>query len=93
MALEILFLLTKEDRRIKGLNVFHNSYLYSAYADDETFFLRDITSIKEMVNSFHIFSRFSGLRLYLSKCEIAGIGVLKRGSLWYAICRFSFGCN
>ena len=30
-----------------------------------------------MVNSFHIFSRFSGLRPNLSKCEIAGIGVLK----------------
>ena len=30
-----------------------------------------------MVNSFHIFSRFSGLRPNLSKCEIACIGVLK----------------
>ena len=30
-----------------------------------------------MVNSFHIFSRFLALRLNLSKCEIAGIGVLK----------------
>ena len=30
-----------------------------------------------MVNSFHIFSRFSGLRPNLSKCEIASIGFLK----------------
>ena len=30
-----------------------------------------------MVNSFHISSRFSGLRPNLSKCDIAGIGVLK----------------
>ena len=30
-----------------------------------------------MVNSFHIFSRFSGLRPNLSKCGIACIGVLK----------------
>ena len=30
-----------------------------------------------MVNSFHIFSSFSGLRPNLSKCEIAGTGVLK----------------
>ena len=42
-----------------------------------TFFLKDVNSIKEMVNSFHIFSRFSGLRPNISKCEIAGIGVLK----------------
>ena len=30
-----------------------------------------------MVNNFHILSRFSGLGPNLSKCEIAGIGVLK----------------
>ena len=30
-----------------------------------------------MVNSFHIFSRFSGLRPNLSKSEIAGLGFLK----------------
>ena len=30
-----------------------------------------------MVKSCHIFSRFSGLRSNISKCEIAGIGVLK----------------
>ena len=30
-----------------------------------------------MINSFHIFSRFSGLIPNLSKCEIAGIGLLK----------------
>ena len=41
------------------------------------FFLKDVNSIQEMVNSFHIFSRFSGLRPNLSKCETAGIGILK----------------
>ena len=43
----------------------------------QLFFLKDVNSIKEMVNSFHIFSRFSGLRPNLSKCEIACIGVLR----------------
>ena len=77
LAFEILFLLIKENPHIKGLNIFDHCYLYSAYADDTTFFLKDVNSIKEMVNSFHIFSSFSGLRPNLSKCEIAGIGVLK----------------
>ena len=77
LALEILFLLIKENPHIKGLNIFDHCYQYSAYADDTTFFLKDVNSIKEMVNSFHIFSRFSGLRTNLSKCEIASIGVLK----------------
>ena len=77
MAFEILFLLTKENPHIKGLNILDHCYLYSAYTDDTTFFLKDVNCIKEMINSFHIFSRFSGLRPNLSKCEIAGIGVLK----------------
>ena len=72
-----LFLLIKEKPRIKELNIFYQWYLYSVYADDTTFFIKDINSIKEMVNRFHIFSRFSGLRANLSKFEIAGIGVLK----------------
>ena len=77
LAFEILFLLIKENPHIKGLNIFYHCYLYSAYADDSTFFLKDVNSIKEMVNSFHIFSSFPGLKPNLSKCEIAGIGVLK----------------
>ena len=77
LAFEIIFLLIKENPHIKGLNIFDHCYLYSGYADDATFFLKDVNSIKEMVNSFHIFSSFSGLRPNLSKCEIAGIGVLK----------------
>ena len=78
LGLEILFLLIKENPRIKGLNIFDHCFLYSTYADYTIFFLKDVNSIKEMINSFHIFSRFSGLRQSLSKCEIAGIGVLKR---------------
>ena len=71
-----LIILTKNPR-IKCLYIFDHCYLYSAYADGSTFFIKDINSIKKMVNSFHIFSRFSGLRPNLSKCEIAGIRVLK----------------
>ena len=77
LGFEILFLIIKENPHVKRLNIFYHCYLYSAYADDTTFFLKDVSSIKEMVNNFHIFSRFSGLRPNLSKCEIVGIGVLK----------------
>ena len=67
-AFEIVFLLIKEFPHIKGLNIFDHCYLCSAYADDTTYFLKDVNSIKEMINSFHIFSSFSGLRPNLSKC-------------------------
>ena len=67
LALEILFVLIKENPHIKWSNISYHCYLYSVYVDDTIFFLKDVNSIKIMVNSFHIFSRF----------ETAGMGVLK----------------
>ena len=78
LALEILFLLIKTKPEIAGLTIFDHCYLYSAYADDTTFFIKDTISIKNMVDTFHLFSEFSGLKPNLSKFEITGIGVLKR---------------
>ena len=77
LALEILFLLIKTKPEIAGLTIFDNCYLYSAYTDDTTFFLKDTISIKNMVDTFHLFSEFSGLKPNLSKFETTGIGVLK----------------
>ena len=77
LALEILFLLIKKKPGIAGLTIFDHCYLYSAYADDATFFLNDTIFIKNMVDTFHLFSDFSGLKLNLSKCEITGIKVLQ----------------
>ena len=38
LSLEILFLMIKENKKIKGLDLFDHHFLYSAYADDATFF-------------------------------------------------------
>ena len=77
LVLEILFQLIKSKPEIKGLTIFDHCYLYSAYADDTTFFLQDTISIKHMVDVFYLFSYFSGLKPNLKKSEIAGIGALK----------------
>ena len=77
LALEILFILIKLKPEIEGMTIFDYNYLYSAYADDTTFFLKDIISVKHMVDTSHFFSYFSGLKPNLTKSEIAGIGVLK----------------
>ena len=55
----------------------NHEYLYTAYADDTTFFLKNQTSVKNVLNDIESFSNFSGLRPNLDKCEIAGKGVLK----------------
>ena len=57
--------------------MFDKTFLYKACADDTTFFLKDVKSSIDLINIFDTFSKFSGLKPNKSKCEIAGIGVLK----------------
>ena len=77
LILEIVFLFTKENKKINGLNIFDKTFLYTAYADDTTFFLKDKKSVIELMNNFDTLSKFSGLKPNKSKCEIAGLGALK----------------
>ena len=60
LCLEIVFILIKANKRVKGINIFEHTYLYLAYADDTTFFLRDKISIKELFNTFATFSSIQG---------------------------------
>ena len=39
LALEVLSFLVRNNKDIKGLNIFDHLFLYTAYADDTTFFL------------------------------------------------------
>ena len=84
IALEVLFTLIKANSEIEGLQFFNHTFLYSAYADDTTFFLRNEKSATEVIKTFDKFSLFSGLKISNAKCEIAGIGV-KKGAMM-ALC-------
>ena len=77
LVLEIVFLMIKNNDRVKGLELFNHTFLYTAYADDTTFFLKNKESVLEVMKTFEMSSEYSGLRLNTTKCEIAGLGVLK----------------
>ena len=77
IALEVAFSLIKANSDIEGLRFFSHTFLYSAYADDTTFFLRDEKLATEVIKTFDKFSFFSGLKINNAKCKIAGIGVKK----------------
>ena len=62
---------------LKGITIFNHAFLYTAFADDSTFFLDDLLSVKNLIDTFTVFSLFSGLEANFSKCEIAGLGSLK----------------
>ena len=77
LVLEVVFALIKLNKKIEGLNILNNTFLYTAYADDTTFFVKNENSVVEIVNTFDYFSLYSGLKINRSKCEIAGIGSKK----------------
>ena len=61
VVLEIALLYIKENENVKGINVFNNIFLYSAYADDTTFFVSDEDSVTEVMKAFDMFSLLFGL--------------------------------
>ena len=85
IALEILFIMIKTNNVIKPLTLCASTFLYTAYADDATFFLKDETSVKALIDTMDLFSEYSDLKRNSDKCEIAGIGILK-GVQW-ALCK------
>ena len=73
----LVFIMIKTNKQIKGLSLFDYEFLYTAYADDTTFFLTNEKSVMEVMKSFDNFSLFCGLKVNRSKFEIAGIGTKK----------------
>ena len=53
-------------------------FLFTAYADDPTFFFKDIASVIILVNTFKLFSCFFGLKPNVNRCEIACSGILEK---------------
>ena len=77
IALEVLFILIKKDSKIKPLEILNETFLYSAYADDATFFLNDLESVEALINVLKDFYKYSDLNPNYDKCEISGIGASK----------------
>ena len=57
IALEIIFLLIKNDSSTKGIKTFDYVFLYRAYADDSTFFLKNLASVKKLLDIFFYYSK------------------------------------
>ena len=75
--LEVVFRIIRETSNIEGFQIFQKKFIYTAYTDDTTFFLKNTESVINQLEIIKHFSQFSGLKPNKSKCEIAGIDVLK----------------
>ena len=74
---EVVFTVIKSNQNIDKLRIFEHGFLYTAYANDTTLFIKNQTSVIEILKVFDQISNISGLKPNKSKFEITGIGALK----------------
>ena len=67
----MLCVFVRNNKDIKGLDIFDHPFFYTTYADDTRFFLENKESIEKLVKIFTLFSSFSGLKSNISKCDSA----------------------
>ena len=58
----MVFNLIRQNNNIHGLVFLDHTFLYTAYADDTNFFLKDKESVKDAMNVFDNFSIYSCLK-------------------------------
>ena len=57
---ELSFLLVKTNHKIRGVNIFQYTYLFTVYAGDTTFFLKNKNSISHLMETFSTFFSILG---------------------------------
>ena len=78
LTLEILFLLIKKHPEIKGIEITEHCFLSTAYADNITFFLKDLQSTAPLVEIFNTFYYFFRIETKIRK---SGNRSPERGSI------------
>ena len=82
LILEILFIFVKNNPKVTKIS--KHEFLYTACADNITFFPKDRNSKKELMNELNIFSNISGLKPNKTKYRCSEWG--SSGTLWYEMC-------
>ena len=71
LALEVVFAVIKSNQSIHQLRIFEHDFLYPAYVEHTTFFIKNQADVIDILKAFGNFSKVSGLKPNKSKCEIA----------------------
>ena len=76
--IEILAHSVRENQSIEGVQVLKKQVKSVFFADDSTFFLKNMGSLKILLAEMRLFSQFSSLHLNSSKSEVAYLGPCNR---------------
>ena len=72
-VLEKAFTLIKANNNIEGLDIFNRNFLYTAYAGDTTFLIKNINSATEIIKTLIIFLFFLVLKLLKQNAKSQGL--------------------
>ena len=75
--MEILSNMVANDVNIQGLNINNVHVKLVMFADDSTFILKDIESLKNLEIKLEYFSKYTSLHLNQQKSEIGWLGAAK----------------
>ena len=87
LVLEILFIQIRADKTVKGFRFGTVEVKLTAYADDTTFLVRDVQSLKRVLKITHKFENSSSLKANVDKCESCWIGKAKKKASKPVKCR------
>ena len=81
IAIEILAIVIRNDEAIKGITIGNSEHKIIQYADDATICIRDLPSVKNVINAIEIFSKHAGPKLNMKKTKGIWLGNLKNHGL------------
>ena len=77
LCAEILGILIRNNKTLKGIEVFNKEFRLSQYADDTSFFLDGSEkSLKEALGVLNLFFNMSGLKINVEKTKVIWIGAM-----------------
>ena len=77
LMLEVLFSQIRNDKAVHGFKISNIEIKLTASADDTTFFVKDVASLRRILKIMTVYSKYSSLGANCEKCEASWIGGLK----------------
>ena len=77
LCLEVLLARIRNDASVHGFKFDEIEIKFTSFADDVTFLVKDVSSIKRILKILKTFGTFSSLKISVEKCEACWLGKSK----------------
>ena len=67
----------RDNKKIEGLKIFRHEIKLTAFADDVTYFIANLTSLEELLHLMKSFQKVFSLKVSMEKSFFCDIGFLK----------------